>query len=107
MFGAVASRVRGACHRRNREGIQLIHRRLLALAASVAVVIATSVAAFASSGSKSTPRDNLRSESALPPGFKPAITRAQSSLGRYFVVMDQPSVAQKAKAAGGALSAGA
>ena len=35
------------------------------------------------------------------------MVRAQSSLGRYFVVMDQPSVAQKAKAAGGSISGAA
>jgi subtilisin family serine protease len=39
-------------------------------------------------------------DSGLSDGFQPAVVRAQQGLGRYFVVMDQPAVAQEMRAQG-------
>lgn len=70
-------------------------RRSLALVGVAVVVAGSSVVALAGE-SHSSPRDRLRSETAIPPGFTPAIEAAQNSLGRYFVVMRAPAVATSA-----------
>jgi subtilisin family serine protease len=81
-------------------------RPLVALViALAAAAIAWSGIGIASPGQSTTGRERLRAEGSLPAGFVPAVLRQQQP-GRYFVVMDGPSVAERIAGAGD-LSAGA
>jgi minor extracellular serine protease Vpr len=78
----------------------MIRRRLLFVLAVVAATATVSWAAVvaASPSQQSTGRAELRSEG-VRDGFVPAAARG-NDLGRYFVVMNAPSVADRARAGG-------
>jgi minor extracellular serine protease Vpr len=76
----------------------------LALPAMAASALAASGLAAAGSGQDAPGRFSLRTaESDLPEGFQPALVR-QQQVGRYFVVMKAPAVADRVRAAGGSLA---
>jgi len=85
-----------------------LDRRLRRFVVPFTVVTLLAVAGVAVAGihSASTPSaDAVRPHSGVPSGFEPAAARADGGLGRYFVVIDGPSVATRVEA--GATSGGA
>jgi minor extracellular serine protease Vpr len=69
---------------------------------AVAAVLAAAGIAVGAPGSEDLADTRAeRASSALPEGFQPAVVRAQQGVGRYFVVVDGPSVAQRVRDAGG------
>ncbi len=70
-------------------------RPLIALTALIALlsVAAVAGAGTSKSGGLAPERAGDRPHSGVPDGFVPAALRAQQTLGRYFVVVDGPSVA--------------
>src|SRR5262245_35799146 len=81
-----------------------MHRRSLVAVALPAIVLsalaATGIAANRDTESKG--RFALRAETDLPAGYQPAALREQ--LGRYFVGMEAPAVADRVRASGGRLA---
>ena len=77
-------------------------RPLIALVALIALLTATAVAVAGTTKAGDSARDRAgdRPHSGVPDGFVPAAVRAQQNLGRYFVVVDGPSVASRAQASG-------
>ena len=82
-----------------------MYRRSLVALALPAVALAAFAASGLAAGSGDTDRGRfaLRAETNVPDGFTPAALRAEQ-LGRYFVVMDSPAVADRVRAAGGTLA---
>jgi minor extracellular serine protease Vpr len=76
-----------------------------ATAALVGLAVGSGWASGAS-WSDAVGRSGKRPEASLPRGFVPAVARAEPRPGRYFVVMRQPSVAEKLQSSGGPLSGG-
>ncbi len=77
------------------------------LVAAAAVLGSLAVGSSLAGGAPQAPsysRSDLRSRASLPPDFNPAVVQAQRGLGRYFVVMRQPSVAQKLRSNAAELS---
>jgi subtilisin family serine protease len=82
-----------------------MHRRSL-VALALPVVVLTALAASglaASSDPDARGRFALRAEADPSTNFLPALIR-QQQVGRYFVVMDSPAVADRVRAAGGSLA---
>ena len=74
-------------------------RSLIALSALIALLTAATVAVAGTKSADQAARQNAvdRPHSGLPDNFVPAALRAKQ-LGRYFVVMDGPSVATSMRA---------
>jgi minor extracellular serine protease Vpr len=78
--------------------VGLSRRVVVAVATGIGVLAtAWSFAIASPSGHNSVNQARLGHDSGLPKGFEPAMLRAQKQLGRYFVVMRRPSVAQRLK----------
>ncbi len=73
---------------------------------AIALFTVAGIAAASGSDGTSTPADTVRPHSGLADGFRPAALGAED-LGRYFVVMDGPSVATPGASAGQRLSGSA
>jgi subtilisin family serine protease len=81
----------------------LSRRGLLFSLAAVTTTLAAawSFASATPSQHRTSGRERLGAEASGPPkGFVPAVLRDQRQLGRYFVVMRQPAVAQRVQARG-------
>ncbi len=74
---------------------------------AIALVVCLAVGSGWAIGASREPvpsRSELRSEASLPRGFVPAVAGTERGLGRYFVIMRQPSVADKLRSSGDSLS---
>lgn len=85
----------------------MTRRRLVSLFVVAVTLAATGIAVGTAGGSPASSGDPLdRPSAGPPPGFEPAVLRADDTLNRYFVLVDGPSVASQTRARGQLSSTG-